>query len=174
MRRLRLTEEDRQAIVKRRLEARAKLSLAFQLGFYVGEQIVNRYLPTLSVDSIQTRKVISVTNDEQHEATRLKDIWFDKAIAFKGTDVEKEKATKEEWNALRTYHEMLEEKYLPKTIECHFSLLNVTENDMEEFKKGISISLWDCDCSHYSVKEENIGVVADDEGMFTVITLVRE
>jgi len=174
MRRLRLTEEDRQAIVKRRLEAKSKLLLAFQLGFYVGEQIVNRYLPTLSVDLIQTRKIISVTSDEQREATRLNDIWFDKAISFKGTDDEKEKATKEEWNALRAYHKMLEEKYLPKTIESHFCLLNISENDMEEFKKGISFSLWDCDCSHYSVKEENIGVVADEDGYFTVITLIRE
>jgi len=174
MARRQITDKERDEFRKSRLDARSKLTLAFQLGFYVGEQIVNRYLPTLSVDSIQTRKIISVTSDEQREATRLNDVWFDKVISFKGTDVEKEKATKEEWNALRTYHEMLEEKYLPKTIECHFSLLNVTENDMEEFKKGISLSLWDCDCSHYSVKEENIGVVADEDGYFTVITLIKD
>jgi hypothetical protein len=43
--------------------------------------------------------------------------------------------------------------------------------DMEEFKKGISFSLWDCDCSHYSTKPENIEVKEDEDGYFTIITL---
>lgn len=167
-RRFMFSDEDKQKYKNQRLEQRAGLSLAYQLGFYVGEQIVNRYLPTLSVDMLQTRNVISVSSDEQAEAERLNNEWFNKR-QFKSSDDD----SKEEWELLRAYHKMLEEKYLPKTLECHFTLLNINEGDMEEFKKGIGYSLWDCDCSHYNVEEESISVVADNEGYFTVITLKR-
>lgn len=168
-----LTPEEINEIRTKRLEARAKLSLAFQLGYYVGEKIVDQFLPTLSVDMIESRKVISVSSEEQRECRRLNDIWFNKISSLKGTDKENQDATKEEWLASRTYHEMLEEKYLPKTLERHFTLLNVSENDMEAFKKGIGSSLWDSDLSHYSTKEEDISVVPDDDGFLTVITLKR-
>lgn len=156
------------------LSRRANLTLALQLGFYVGEQIVDKYLPTLNVDLLQTKRLISVTSDEHSECKKLSDIWFDKSMNFKGSDNEKSEATKLDWKSLRDYHEMLEDKYLPKTVECHFTFLNITENDMEDFKKGIGVSLWDCDCSHYSAKEEDISVVADEDGYFTVITLKRD
>lgn len=165
-RRFMFSDEDKQKYKNQRLEQRAGLTLAYQLGFYVGEQIVNRYLPTLSVDMLQTRNVISVSPDEKAECERLEVEWFNKS-QLKYTD------SKEEWELLRAYRRMLEEKYLPKTLECHFTLLNINEGDMEEFKKGIGYSLWDCDCSHYNVEKESISVVADNEGYFTVITLKR-
>jgi len=168
------TETEVEEFRQKRLSSRANLTIAFQLGFYVGEEIVNKYLPTLSVDMFQTRKVISVTIEEYNECKRLDEVWFEKSMSFERDDNKKSEATKEEWQALRAYHEILEEKYLPKTIDCHFGLLNITENDMEEFKKGVSLSLWDCDCSHYSVKEEDISVVPDEDGYFTVITLKRD
>lgn len=170
---LKLTPKKKAEIKKRQLEARAKLTLPYQLGFFVGEEIVHRYLPTLSVDSITTRKNISVTCAEGDEARRLSDVWFNKLHSIKGTDAERHKATEEEWKALRAHHEMLEDKYLPATVECHFQLLNITKNDMVEFKRGISHSLWDCDCSHYSTNVKDISVKADKEGWFTIITLKR-
>ena len=150
------------------------LTLAYQLGFYIGEQIVHRYLPTLSCDSLQTKTIISVTAGEGDECKRLNDVWFAKVMSLKGSDEEKTKVTETEWNALRAYHEMLEEKYLPKTIDCRFQVLNVTQENMEEFKNGISNSLWDCDCSHYSTKPEDIQVKPDEDGWFTIITLKRD
>ena len=69
---------------------------------------------------------------------------------------------------------MLEEKYLPKTIECRFQLLNITEENMKDFKKGVGASLWDCDCSHYSTEVKDIDVKADEDGLFTIITLKRD
>lgn len=167
----RLTDEKRLELKQKRIEERAKLSLALQLGYYVGEDIVRRFLPTLSVDDIQTRKVISVTHAENKEAKRLNDVWYTKCSASKNDD---HTESEEEWKALRAYHEMLEAKYLPSTIDCHFFYLNISEENMADFKKGISISLCDCDCSHYSVKAENISVVADEDGYFTIITLKRD
>lgn len=173
LKRFKLTPERSAAVKKRLLEQRASLSLAYQLGFYIGEEIVHRFLPTLSVDMIQTKTNISVTCAEGDECKRLNDIWFGKRMQHRGSESEAQKATETEWNALRAYHEMLEEKYLPKTVECHFQLLNITDEHMQEFKKGIGASLWDCDCSHYSTKPEDIEVKADEDGWFTIITLKK-
>lgn len=168
-----LTNKERAECKQRRLDAKSKLTLAFQLGFYIGEKIVNKYLPTLSVDGIHTNKNISVTIAEGDEAKRLNDVWFSKRMSAEGNEDARGKESEEEWKALRAYHEMLEEKYLPKTIDCHFGVLNITEEHMTEFKKGVSISLWDCDCSHYSTKLEDIDIKDDDDTMFTIITLKR-
>lgn len=69
---------------------------------------------------------------------------------------------------------MLENKYLEDKIECRFGDLNIEEKDMSEFKKGIGDSLWDCDCSYYSTKMEDIDVRDEDDPLLrTVITLKR-
>lgn len=170
---LKSTPEEKEARRIERLTERSKWSLALQLGFYVGEQIVRRHLPTLSVDGIHTNVNISVTCAEGDECRRLNDVWFNKVMNFKGTDEEKRKATESEWNALRAFHQVLEEKYLPKIVECNFGFLNITEENMKEFKEGISMSLWDCDCSHYSTKLEDIEIKPDEDGMFTMITLKK-
>ncbi len=162
------TPEEKAESTKRRLAERAQLSLAYQLGIYVGEEIVHRYLPTLSCDSITTRTNISVTCAEGDEARRLNDVWF--KIAHNTNDSTADTA---EWKALRAHHEMLEEKYLPKTVECHFQLLNIREEDMADFKRGVSHSLWGCDASHYSTDENDISVEADKDGWFTIITLKK-
>lgn len=186
-----LTPEKREQMRKDRLEQRASLSLAYQLGYYVGEEIVSRHLPTLSVDGIQTNKNISVTCAEGDECRRLNNLWFSKVEEFrvkylserngKISNVERleidnkvRESTKEYWEDLRAYHKMLEDKYLPKTVECHFQLLNIPEEHMSEFKKGLEASLWDCDCSHYSTNPEDIEVKADDDGYFTTITLKKD
>jgi len=169
-----LTPERSAAVKKRLLEERASLTLAYQLGFYVGEQIVDKHLPTLSCDMLQTRKVISVKCGEGDECRRLEAIWYDKRTSIKGTESEQSKGSKAEWEALRAHHEMLEAKYLPPTIECYFRMLNVTEENMADFKEGIGNALWGCDCSHYSCKPEDIEVKADEDGWFTNITLKRD
>lgn len=168
-----LTPEKREEMKQKALKTRASWSLAYQLGIYLGENIIHRFLPTLSVDSPQTRTNISITSGEADECKRLNDVWYNKRTSIRGTEDEQSKASAEEWKALRAYHEMLEEKYLPKTLECHFILLNITEEHMADFKKGVGDSLWDCDCSHYSTKSEDIEVKADDDGWFTNIILKR-
>ena len=165
-----LTNEEKERLKKKRLENRASWTLAYQLGVYVGEQIVSRYLPTLSVDSIHTKKNISVTCAEGDECRRLNEVWFQKTMQHRDDNSK----SAEEWNALRECHKKLEDKYLPLTVECHFTLLNVSEEHMADFKEGISICLWDCDCSHYSTKVEDINVVTDDDGYFTTITLKKD
>lgn len=171
--RFNLSPERKAELKKSRLEERASLTLPYQLGHYVGEDIVRKFLPTLSVDSLQTRTIIPTTPDEEVEAKRLHNIWFGKVMSFKGSDEEKHKTTETEWKALRAYHESLEEKYLPKTIECRFRFLNITQENMKEFKMALGNALWNCDCSHYSCNAEDIDVKADEDGWFTIITIKR-
>jgi hypothetical protein len=167
-----ITPQQRDDFKRERLEDKAKLTLAFQLGYYIGEEIVHRFLPTLSVDDIRTNNNISVTCGEGDECRRLNNVWWSKISSLRNvSDDEKTNATEEEWKALRAYHEMLEEKYLPKTVKCRFSLINVLEEDILEFKRGIGVSLWDSDCSHYSTDVENINIADDEDLLFTVITI---
>lgn len=169
-----ITDEDRAKIKQQRLEAKNKLTLEFQLGWFIGEQIVDKFLPTLSVDGLTTRTNISVTCAEGDEYRRLSDTWFNKRHSVKGSsDKEKDKLSENEWKAYRAYHEMLIEKYLPKTLECFIHILNVPENKLNELKQGISASLWNSDRSHYSTKIENIDIRDDENNFFTIITLKR-
>ncbi len=167
-RRLReLTPERREEMRLDLLERRSKLTVAYQLGYYVGLEIVHRFLPTISVDAIHTNTNISVTCAEGDENRRLSDAWHSKYS-------DDENSGKAEWEALRTHHEMLEDKYLPKTVDCHFQLLNITAEHMSEFKDGVRVALWDCDaCSYMIGKNEDIDVIADNEGWFTNIILKR-
>jgi hypothetical protein len=126
-------------------------TIAYQLGVYVGEHIINRYLPTLSIDYIQTNNNISVTCAEGDEYRRLNDIWFNK----------KRDDSSAEWDALKKHEKMLNDKYLPKTLECHIPFLCVNENDMEEFKNGLIEALWDCDCCNYKIGVDDIIIVKE-------------
>ena len=163
------TKDQKEEFKNKRLKERSSLSLAYQLGIYVGEQIVYRYLPTISIDSIKTKTNISVTCAEGDEYRRLHDIWF-KAAMENRNDKSKSEV---EWKELRGYHDTLLDKYLPNTFECSFQLLNITEENMVEFKKGVGDCLWSSDCSHYSADPEHIEVKTDTDGYFTVITLTR-
>lgn len=163
MRKLTITEEQRAEYSRNRALRKAALTLAYQLGMYVGEYIVNGFLPTISVDSIHTSKNISVTCGEGDECRRLNDLWFRKTHTREDSDAE--------WSALRAYHAMLEDKYLPEMLECHIAPLNVSDADMPEFKRGLGVALWDCDCSHYSTDPDDITVSDDESELYTLITL---
>lgn len=164
------TKEQKEAFKNRRLKERSSLSLAYQLGIYVGEQIVYKYLPTISVDLAQTKTNISVTCAEGDKYRNLNDAWFN--FSMKNRTDENDR-NGEAWINMQDYYETLLDKYLPDTVECLFHLLNITEEHMLDFKKGIGHCLWDSDCSHYSTNLENIDVKADTDGFFTVITLTR-
>jgi len=161
------TPEEKEKRRQQRLADRRDIPLAYQLGYYLGEKIVNDFLPCLDVDSIRLNKQIDVSPDESAEARRLHDEW---SATY---EREEENSNSEEWKALRAYHKMLEEKYLPPELKCHFTLLNIPTSDLLEFKKGLGASLWNCDMSHYKTEADCIKVEPDDQGFFTVITLER-
>lgn len=159
-----LTPEKLEEMKQRRLNAIKEMSVEFQLGCYVGDEIVRRFLPTLDVDMIQTNNLINVTPAEKAEAERLNDDWFEKSQSNQPCSAE--------WKKLRAYHRQLEDKYLQDFLECRISPVNV--NDETEFKRGVAHSLWHSDLSHYACSSPNdIGMRLSSDAYFTVITLRR-
>lgn len=128
-----------------------KKSIAFHLGWYVGEYIVTNYLPTLSVDYIKTKKNISVTCAEGDEYRRLEKIWSEHPI-------KDEEGRMKLFENLREYHTKLTNKYIPSELKCYLYSFDwgLNETEILDFKEGVSSSLWDCDCCYYDTKVENI------------------
>lgn len=167
-----ISEEEMERLRQRRLTGIKKLSLAFQLGTYIGEEIVRRDLPTLNVDMIQSNRVINVSPEEEEQHKILEEAWWNK-VATRLKTSEGDDAEGEEWKNLREHHKMLEEKYLPKTVECYFDPVNC--EDELELKRGIVHALWHSDMSHYKCSEpEDVDVKLDEEFFFTVVTIKRD
>jgi hypothetical protein len=157
------TPEYKQKQIKKNEEYLNKLTLDRQLGYYVGEHIVSRYLPTLSTDLLQSRRVIQVNDEDTAENKRLDKEWFNSCTHKSGDSGDNEK-----WNLYLQHNKMLEKKYLPNPLECHLGLIKF--NDENEFKEGLKLSLWDCDMCSYDIEKENIKIEYDMEMGFTVIS----
>jgi hypothetical protein len=150
---------------RRRREA---LTPDYQIGFWVGEQIINKYLPTLSIHGILTNKVIYMTASERDNYDKLNDEWFSHSDYG---DKNKELYDKC-WEILTAERLRLEEKYMPKEVKCYMHPINY--KDEAQFKDGLISSLWNCDTCSYSLKPENIKIEQDDDMYFTIITLKYE
>lgn len=121
-------------------------TLEYNLGYYIGEYIFYRYLPTISIDMIHSGKVIKVSDEETDYFIALEDIWW------KEHDLDNGKS----WNDLQSYRRKMESKYLPKEFTARLNALNLT--DEKEFRTGLVNSLWNCDICHYSLKQEDITI----------------
>lgn len=144
-------------------------SLELQLGYYVGEYICHRYLPTLSTDSLLTRKVIQVSPEDTAENQRLEKEWFSTCYGTKSQEISPEQ--KEKWKAYYEHNKMLNVKYLPHTLKCYVPQVNIDKMNIDDFKKGLTASLWDSDACAYSLKPENVKI-SNDEGYFTKIEFI--
>ncbi len=144
-----------------------KLTVDRELGFYVGEHIVSRYLPTLSTDMLQSRNVINVSEEDKIENERLDTEWFSTTKHMPNWDG-KSDGDNTKWGLYFQHNKMLEKKYLPNPLECHLGLIKF--NDENEFKEGLRISLWDCDMCSYNIEKENIKIDYDFEMGFTIIS----
>lgn len=133
-----------------------------QLGWFVGEYIIENYLPTISVDDINTKTVIQCTIGEADKIKHLTDVWF----GLYNVD-EKSVKSKESWNNLLSYRTELESKYLPKELKCH--TLKIKPTNVKKFKDGLADALWNCDICHYSLKHKDIEII--QEKYNTVIKL---
>lgn len=144
-----------------------EVSMDHQLGYYVGEYIVNRYLPTLTTDMLQTRNVIEVNEEDTKENKRLDIEWFLTTRHMRDWNG-KNDGDKEKWDLYYQHNKMLEKKYLPNPLECMLELIKF--NDETEFKKGLRFSLWDCDVCSYNIEPENVKIEYDMEMGFTKIS----
>jgi hypothetical protein len=144
-----------------------EISMDYQLGYYVGEYIVNRYLPTLSTDMIQSRNVIKVSEEDEIENNKLDKEWFKTTRHNDDWDGEND-GDKKKWELYLQHNKMLEKKYLPNSLECTLGLIKF--NDEKEFKEGLRSSLWDCDMCSYNIEIENIKIENEMEFGYTIIS----
>ena len=126
--------------IKENEEYLQKVSMDWQLGFYVGQDIVHNYLPTLSTDMIHSRNVIQVNEED---------------------------GSKEKWELYFQHNKMLEKKYLPQILDTSFGLIRI--DDMKKFKDGLIDSLWNCDMCSYNLDEDKIIIKQDMLNGFTEI-----
>lgn len=145
---------------QKRINYKKSLTAEYQLGYFVGEDIVNRFLPTLSVEG-GTIKQILVSSDEQRKYDRLNKEWYDRCKNGKDE-------SKDEWTEFQNFRQELITKYLPNPLICHEKLLNI--RDTGKFKAGLITSLWDCDHCNYSLDHEDIEIY-DEDDYFTIIKL---
>lgn len=152
--------------IKENEEYLQTVSMDWQLGYYVGEDIVHNYLPTLSTDMIHSRNVIQVSEEDSVENKRLSDEWF-KTTKYQDDWNGEEDGSKDKWELYFQHNKMLEKKYLPKILDTSFGLLRI--DDMKKFKDGLIDSLWNCDMCSYNLDEEKIIIKQDMLNGFTEI-----
>jgi hypothetical protein len=155
--------EYKQKLIEEHQKYLDKVSMDYQLGYYVGEHIVSRYLPTLSTDMVQSRNVIKVSEEHQSEYDEMDKDYVDTLIANdwkKGDD--------NLFEMLKKFRKLLDKEYLPNPLDCHLRLIKY--NDEKEFKEGLRSSLWDCDMCSYNIEIENIKIENEMEMGFTIIT----
>lgn len=146
--------------INKQKEAVEKLTLAYQFGYMIGDEIVRRYLPSLTcISMIETNVEYKVTDEEKAIFRSLEDKWYDTQ-------------TKEDFDNQLNYYKSLERKYFPHTLRCTFDCINVPEESKEDFIRGIQSALWDCDCCSYAIKNlSDIVMYNTDDWYFTMIEL---
>ena len=113
---------------------------------YVGQYILDHYLPTLNTDALKTRQIINVSDEELKEHTRISEE-LSNSYHFNGGNGDSTEAFKR----YKKYNDFLAEKYLPKVLEC--KIPKVYPTDMSLFIQGITETLWDSDLSWYSTQD---------------------
>jgi hypothetical protein len=159
-----ITPEEEQEWKQKRIDRKNKLTVDYQLGYYVGKYIIFGSLPTLSTYTFQTHRVIQVSEEDSVENNRLNNEWFESTEFMGGKE---ENGDKEKWDLFYQHNKMLDEKYLPNPLVCYLDPLNI--QNMDEFKKGLQSALWDCDVCAYNIEPENIKIYDHEEGYSTII-----
>lgn len=158
-----ITDEDMEYWKQKRIKHTESLTLEYQLGYFVGSEIVNRHLPTLSTDSMRSGVVIQVSEEDTEENTRLDSQWFESTRYGNNRNPLAESPN---WDLFHAHNKMLDKKYMPDPLVCRITPLNV--QNWGEFKEGLIECLWDCDMCSYSLKPEDIEI-SDDEGRHSTI-----
>jgi hypothetical protein len=135
-------------------------SVEYQLGFMIGDYIVEKYLPVIDIYS-QTKNTINVSDEDRIEYERLNKLWFK-------TDFHDKHVAKDEWFNLRTFGMSLEKKYLPHILKCYIYPISV--ENIIDLKRGIRDSLWDCDKCCYKIETDD-DIIIENEYGFSFIKL---
>lgn len=173
------TLEYKAARKKEMLEYKKSLTLEFQLGLYMGEHIVDKYLPRLMYYGPyirKTKKNYSYKRRDERgirilksEANKFESL---SAEAYKIEDRES-KEFNERWQVYLNYSHELDVKYLPKTLKCYLDTINVAEDKMIDVKNGIRSALWNCDVCSYEIDLDKIRIIENTEDFVGPGTIVE-
>jgi len=145
----------------------------YYLGTLVGQIIFLRYLPTISVDSLQSPTVISVSEDEKKEVDRLHQLLGD--AYYDDTKPETEWGVKKSTEIAHKNWigeiNKLAEKYLPHKLHCRFERIEIS--NIKDFKDGLIDYLWNTDLSWY-MPEDDFWVEVGKHSWFSEVILTRK
>ena len=91
------TPEYRQEQIEKNQKYLDEVTVDYHYGCFVGEHIVDNYLPTLSTDMIHSNRVIEVSEEDTLENKRLDTEWFSTTRHMPNWDGEVD-GSKEKWN----------------------------------------------------------------------------
>jgi hypothetical protein len=139
----------------------------FQIGFYVGEIIYEKYLPCTDADMLQTNHIIPLLPEDLIEYKRLDKEWSDYSWNNFGDKKDKDPVIKAEklrlFNISRNFWYVAAKKVLPSVLKCDILPLP-RRLDVDEFKKGLRYFLWDCDRWSYSLEFDDI-IISEEHGI---------
>ena len=126
------------------------MSKDYYIGCLVGEYIVTNDLPTLSIDMLKTHRVIEVSEEDTKHHEMLLSKWLNAHKDSNGVN--------EHWQPHFDFMKELEWKYLPHEIYCRFPKGLRYVDDINEFKEGVRVALWDSDLCSYDINVDNIEI----------------
>jgi hypothetical protein len=145
----------------------------YYLGTLVGQIIFLRYLPTISVDSLQSPTVIDVSEDEKKEVDRLHQLLIE--------SYEDDTKPETKWGVKKSTEiahknwigviNKLAEKYLPQKLHCRFERIEIS--NITDFKNGLIDYLWNTDLSWY-MPEDDFWVEVGKHSWFSEVILTRK
>lgn len=127
-------------------------NLIYTLGLVVGDYIVATSLPTLSTDSLKTRRVIEVSEELTKEWEEREENWWT------NLDEDKKNGNKIFYENRDWYKKNIEEKYLDNELLVHYDRLERIL-DKQSFIGGLNEALWDSDLSHYKAVDVNSSII---------------
>lgn len=144
---------------------RIPASLTLQLGYYIGDAIVDRYMLNLDIDYERGKNIVKVSDEDKAAYAEIEKLLNEKQATSDKADV-----NWPEWINYIAFRKEMQRKYIPEFLECHVAKVE-SVTDYDELKRGIGASMWDSDRSNYACDPDNIKI--KDEGRCTVITLKR-
>lgn len=135
--------------------------LNYQLGQFVGEDIVRTQLPILDISnyfSESSSNIIKLDKDDRLEYDRLeRECWVNGEI-----DSEKHKIYVK-------FIYQLEQQYFPQTEVVYFEPILITDSDA--FLKGVEFALWDSGVSSYLIDKKE--PIMEEGGLMNLTLKLR-
>lgn len=128
----------------------------WNIGFLIGELIVEKYLPSLHGLECYTNQSVVVSDEDAKRYSELEDVWYSEHCKK-----DNKKRSDELWVEYREFAISLYQKYLPEVLKCHIPIIDNV--NIEEVKSGIRVALWDSDRCVYNISTNNDIIIEKDK-----------